>query len=509
MPLSEARAAAATRKLIELGSGTDNVNNLSRHSAGHAGVVLLAALLCAAPGCGHAPPPLPPSGPPQVEVSLPVHQEIRDYEDFSGQTEAVASIDIRARVTGYLSKVNFDHGAEVKKGDILFEVDPPYYEAELARAEGGVAQAESRLNRLKADYDRTVSLHKQGVITEAQFDLATSDVTEAEGTLKSARALLKIAQVNFGYTKVKSPVSGRVSRPFIDPGNLVKADDTILTRVVAQDPMWVYFDLDERTMLRLRRLDIKDEAEAEAGRNVITTAHAAAPGVLDTDDPDANPQDDTTPAGDAEPGKVSPDEAAPEASQGDDTPADEPAVERDIQLTGAHPDVAHNQTAGQSSGSAPSAASVESTEVLMGLADERGYTRRGVLDFEDNRIDPSTGTLRVRAVFSNTDRLLSPGLFVRIRIPVGDPYRALLVPEGALGTDQGQRFVYVVNEQNEVAYRRVTVGKLHEGLRVISAGLEPNERVVVTGLQRVVPGGKVEAKLIEIPQVAKAPTGSL
>ena len=471
----------------------------SRPTAGHAAAVLLVSLLFAAPGCGHAPPPLPPSGPPQVEVSLPVHQEIRDYEDFSGQTESVASIDVRARVTGYLSKVNFEHGAEVKKGDILFEVDPPYYEAELARAEAGVAHAESRLIRLKADYDRTVSLHKQGVITEAQFDLATSDVTEAEGTLKSARALLKIAQVNFGYTKVKAPVSGRVSRPFIDPGNLVKADDTILTRVVAQDPMWVYFDLDERTMLRLRRLHIKDEAEAEAGRNVITTAHAAAPGVLDTDDPDAQPH------ADAEPGNVSPDNSAPEASHGDDAAADEPAVESDVQANGAHSDVAHSQAAGQSSGSTPSAASVESTEVLMGLADERGYTRRGELDFEDNRIDPSTGTLRVRAVFSNTDRLLSPGLFVRIRIPVGDPYRALLVPEGALGTDQGQRFVYVVNKQNEVAYRRVTVGKLHEGLRVISAGLEPNERVVVTGLQRVVPGGKVEAKLIEIPHVAKAP----
>lgn len=471
----------------------------SRPTAGHAAAVLLVSLLFAAPGCGHAPPPLPPSGPPQVEVSLPVHQEIRDYEDFSGQTESVASIDVRARVTGYLSKVNFEHGAEVKKGDILFEVDPPYYEAELARAEGGVAQAESRLNRLKADYDRTVSLHKQGVITEAQFDLATSDVTEAEGTLKSARALLKIAQVNFGYTKVKAPVSGRVSRPFIDPGNLVKADDTILTRVVAQDPMWVYFDLDERTMLRLRRLDIKDEAEAEAGRNVITTAHAAAPGVLDTEDPDAQPH------ADAEPGNVSPDNSAPEASHGDDAAADKPAMESDVQANGAHSDVAHSQAAGQSSGSTPSAASVESTEVLMGLADERGYTRRGELDFEDNRIDPSTGTLRVRAVFSNTDRLLSPGLFVRIRIPVGDPYRALLVPEGALGTDQGQRFVYVVNDKNEVAYRRVTVGKLHEGLRVISAGLEPNERVVVTGLQRVVPGGKVDAKLIEIPHVAKAP----
>jgi multidrug efflux pump subunit AcrA (membrane-fusion protein) len=436
---------------------------------------LLATLLFAAPGCGHAPEPLPPSGPPQVEVSLPVHQEIRDYEDFSGQTESVASIDIRARVTGYLSQVNFDHGAEVQKGDILFEVDPPYYEAELARAEGGVAQAESRLNRLKADYERTVTLHQQNVITQAQFDLATSDVTEAEGTLKAARAVLKIAQVNMGYTKVKAPVSGRVSRPFIDPGNLVKADDTILTRIVAQDPMWVYFDLDERTMLRLRRLDMKENQVTRDARNMITTAHASAPAVLNTDAPDATPAEDEQPEKNEQ--------------STDELPSD---------LSGSAPSADSRRTA-----------STGPTEVLMGLADERNYTRRGVLDFEDNRIDPSTGTLRVRAVFSNADRLLSPGLFVRIRIPVGESYQALLVPEEALGTDQGQRFVYVVNERNEVSYRRVAVGKLHEGLRVITSGLEPGERVVVTGLQRVAPGAKVEAKLIENPQVAKAPAGSL
>ncbi|MGD9646711.1 MAG: efflux RND transporter periplasmic adaptor subunit [Pirellulales bacterium] len=441
------------------------------------------ALLMVAAGCGHAPPTLPPAGPPQVEVCLPVHQEIRDYEDFSGQTEAVASIEIRARVTGYLSAVHFAHGAEVEEGDILFEIDPPYYEAELARAEGGVAQAESRLNRLRADYERTVTLHKQNVITDAQFDMATSDVTEAEGTLKAARALLKIAQVNMGYTKVKAPVSGRVSRPFIDPGNLVKADDTILTRIVAQDPMWVYFDLDERTMLRLRRLDVQDHELDADSRNVITTAHAEAPAVFDgeRDEPPGSPP--TSPSADGDRA----DDQAPRPS--------DPTSE-DVESVDATPSLA------LSSQDRPAG-------VLMGLADEQDYSRRGTLDFEDNRVDPSTGTLRVRAVFSNADRLLSPGLFVRIRIPIGDPYRALLVPEAALGTDQGQRFVYVVDDQDEVSYRRVTVGKLHEGLRVITSGLEPGERVVVTGLQRVVPGGKVEAKLTEITNVASSSTGSL
>ena len=440
---------------------------LQPQCVGRATAIAVAAWLLIAPGCGYKPPVPRPTGPAQVEVCLPVQQEIRDYEDFSGQTEAVASIDIRARVTGYLSAVHFEHGAEVKVGDVLFEIDPPYYEAELARAEGGVAQAESRLNRLRADYERTVTLHKQNVITQAQFDLATSDVNEAEGTLKAARALLKIAQVNFGYTKVKAPISGRVSRPFIDPGNLVKADDTILTRVVAQEPMWVYFDLDERTLLRLRRLHAQDGSDDAAGHSVITTAHAEAP-------------------------------AAFEGVEAEETgelraPSHEPDLGNDSHVSGAP---------------AFSSANVPA-EVLMGLADERGYTRRGTLDFEDNRVDPSTGTLRVRAVFSNADRLLSPGLFVRIRIPVGESYRALLVPEAALGTDQGQRFVYVVDDQGNVSYRRVTVGKLHEGMRVIAAGLEPHERVVVTGLQRVVPGNKVEARLIEIPSVASASTGSL
>jgi len=360
-------------------------------------------------GCAPAGPMKPPETTPQVEVSLPVTQEIRDYEDFTGQTEATRSIEIRARVTGYLSAVNFEHGAEVKEGDILFEIDPPYYKAEVARAEGLVAQAESRLQRLKLDFERKKGLHERNVITHAEFDLATSEVAEAEGALKAAQASLTIANVHLGYTKVRSPIAGRASRPFIDPGNLVEADQTILTRVVAQDPIWVYFDLDERTMLRLRRMSEKGE------------------------------QDHTI---------------------------------------------------------------SDDTEVLMGLADEKGFPHRGKLNFEDNRVDASTGTLRVRAEFDNRDQLLSPGLFVRVRVPIGEPYQALLVPESALGTDQGQRFLYVVDAENQVSYRRVDVGRLHSGLRVIYEGLAPDERVVTVGLQRVMPGIKVEPKLSETPVAA-------
>jgi len=354
---------------------------------------------------------MPDHGPPQVEVSLPVYKDIRDFEDFTGQTEAVTSIDVRARVTGYLAAVHFEHGAEVAAGDILFDIDPPYYKAEASRAEGLVAQAEARLARLRLDFERSKENLARGVVTQSAHDLMVSDLAEGEGALKTAQATLTIANVNLGYTKVRSPIAGRASRPFIDQGNLVMADDTILTRVVSQDPMWVYFDLDERTLLRLRRASTEDTVAS------MTNEHA---------------------------------------------------------------------------------------EVMMGLADEQGYPQHGVLNFEDNRVDPSTGTLRVRAVFDNKDRLLSPGLFVRVRLPIGETYRALLVPESALGTDQGQRFLYVVDDQGEVSYRRVEVGSLQSGLRVVTDGLAPNEKVVVIGLQRVMPGIKVDAKLQELPAIQAA-----
>lgn len=385
--------------------------NMARWMALPVGWIFLA-------GCGQGPPQMPPPQPPEVEVALPVNQEIRDYEEFTGQTEAVTAIDIHSRVTGYLSAVHFQHGAEVKKGDLLFEIDPPHYQAEADRAAGVLAQAESRAARLKLDVERAVKLQPTGAVTQAQFDQVTSDLAEAEATAQSARASLKIANVNLGYTRVVAPISGRVSEPFIDPGNLCRQNETLLTRIVAQDPMWVYFDLDERTLLRLRRL---------------------------------------------------------------------------------------HQPASLGTAEAPPSSSVPRTSVWMGLADEQGYPHEGTLDFEDNRVDPSTGTLRVRAVFPNGDKLLTPGLFVRVRVPIGDSYRALLVPELALGTDQGQKFVYVVNDQNEVSYRPVTVGKLHEGLRVISSGLAADERVVIVGLQRVMPGIKVQSILKEAPLTASLP----
>lgn len=374
--------------------------------------VLGVTVLIALTGCKRQAPPPQVASVPEVEVCLPSDRQVTDHEDFTGQTEALKSVEIRARVTGYLKSVHFQHGGEVNQGELLFEIDPPYYKAEADRVAGVVAEAEAKMHRLSLDHDRAKKLQPTGVITKEQFDLISGDMAQAAATLRAARAELKIAEVNLGYCEVRAPITGRMSRPFIDPGNLVKADDTMLTRVVSQDPMWVYFDLDERTILRLRRLAKQGTISSDASK-----------------------------------------------------------------LT-----------------------------VLMALADEQDYSHQGALDFEDNRLDPSTGTLRVRAVFDNHDRLLSPGLFVRVRLPIGVPHQALLVPEQALGTDQGQKFLYVVTKDDEIVYRKVQVGKIHDRQRVINEGLAPDERVVVSGLQRVRPGIKVKPLAMVGPATADVRT---
>jgi RND family efflux transporter MFP subunit len=361
-------------------------------------------------GCvrSQATPPPPPL--PEVKVSLPTSREVTDYEDFPGRLEAVNAVDLRARVTGYLDKVKFKEGAFVAKGDVLFEIDDRTYQAELARADGNVVQNEGNLKRLDYEYDRAALLLPRGAIGREEYDKAAGDRTMAVGALAVAKANLVLAKQNVSWTKVKAPLSGKISRRYLDPGNLVKADDTVLTSIVSLDPIYAYFDLDERTTLRLQKL-IRD-------------------------------------------GKLS------------------------WSLDGKLP-------------------------VLLGLADEEGYPLKGAIDFADNKVDADTGTWRLRALVHNADLGLAPGYFVRVRLPIGIPHRAILVSEQALGTDQGQKFVYVVEKMaakvidgksvpvGEVAYRRVKVGRLHDGLRVISEGLKADERVIVSGLQRARPGATV------------------
>jgi RND family efflux transporter MFP subunit len=374
------------------------------------------AALALATGCERPEPKLKTPDAPIVSVALPVTDYVTDYEEFTGRTDAVYSIDIRARVTGYLQKVPPTDGAEVNKGDLLFEIDPRPYKAELARMEATLAQNEAHLKRLDADFRRVSSLYSRGNAAREEFDKSAGDRSEAEAAVGIATASRDLALLNESFTRVEAPISGRLSRRLVDPWNLVKADETSLTTIVSLDPLYVYFDVDERTMLKLRRLTQEGRMQSrEEGQIPI------------------------------------------EAGLSDETDAN---------------GIPH-------------------------------FPHKGMINFSENKVDPSTGTLRVRASIDNPKpgptkpRVLSPGLFIRVRLPVGSPRKSILVPEQAVGTDQGRKFIYVVGEDNKVIYRPVTVGKLQNGKRVIEGNLEATERVVVSGLQRVRPGGVVKPNLVD------------
>lgn len=370
------------------------------------------AAVVAASGCLNNKPEAQLAKPPEVLVSVPVVRDVADYEVFTGRMEAVASVEVRARVTGYLDKSFFKEGMEVKQGQVLFKIDPRTYQAELERAEAAVKQAEAHLQRLDADYQRARVLFEKRAMGREDYDKAAGDRAEAEAGVRSAKASRDVAKLNLDFTDVTAPLDGRVSRRLIDPGNLVKADDTVLTSIVSLDPMYAYFDVDERTLLKFRRLLQK--------------------------------------------GKV----------------------------------VSARQTP---------------LEVDVGLADEDNFPHHGTVDFIDNRVDAQTGTLRVRALLQNpkvdavNNRMYTPGLFVRARIPVGPPRQTLLIVEQAIGTDQGRKFLYVVDKDSMVDYRQVTLGPLSDGMRAVEQGLKADERVVVSGLQRVKKGVTVDPKLVDMP----------
>jgi RND family efflux transporter MFP subunit len=351
-------------------------------------------------GCRHAAPKADDPPPPEVEVSTPIAGEITETREFTGHTESVKTIVVRARVSGYLDKVLFKEGAEVQRGDLLFEIDRRTYNAEYDRAVANLAQARAHLTHMEANYTRAKNLIGTHAISQSDFDQAVGDLGVGKAAVKVAEAALHAADLNLDFTRVTAPISGRISRQMIDPGNLVKADDTPLTTIISLDPMYAVFDIDERVMQQLAR-------------------------------------------------------------------------------------------AGKLKSSQDGIAKVE-----LGLADEIGYPHSGTLNFIDNQEDLSTGTLRLRGVFPNPDRLLSPNMFVRIRVPVGDRQRLLLVKEQAVGSDQGKKFLYVLDENDVVQRRNIEVGSAQDGLYVVRSGLKAAERVVVNGLQRVRVAKKVAPKSI-------------
>ncbi len=351
----------------------------------------------------------PAAKPLEVPVARPIVREVTDYEDFTGRTEAVNRVDLRARVTGYLVKSFFKEGSEVKQGDLLFEIDPRPYQAQMDRAEAAVHLAEAQLKLAEADLQRAKALLAQKVVAPGEIDKPVAERAEAEARVRAAKAGLEVARLNLDFTRVRAPIAGRIGRQLLTPGNLVSADETILATVVSRDPMYVYFDVDERTLLRLRR----------------------------------------------------------SMREGKEKP--------------------------------------EMMPVFIGLAGDEGHPQRGVVDFTDNQVNAETGTIRMRAVLPNKDDLLVPGLFVRVRLALGAPYKALLVPAEAVLADNGVQIVYVVNDKGAIESRTVETGRGHDGLRIVNRGLKPEDRVVVGRQQRLRPGMTVRPVEGKTPSAPPAP----
>jgi len=363
-------------------------------------------------GCsrGSAQPTAPP--PPSVTVSRPVERAVTDYADFTARIAAVESVEVRAHVWGYLDKVRFKEGALVNKGDVLFEIDARPYQATLNQAKAKVAQDEAQLTFDEAEYQRNLHLIGARAVSQSDLDKSAAARDVDRANIAADKAIVAARELDLEYTKVIAPVGGRVSRYNVTVGNLVQSGDqnggTLLTTIVSVDPIYAYFDVDERTVTRVRQLIREGEAKSKSA----------------------------------------------------------------------------GQTAWPTS---------------LGLATDVGFPRQGTINFVDNQVNPKTGTLRVRAVFSNKDDALSPGYFARVRVPTGEPRDALLVSDRALDNDQGQKILYVVNAKNEIVARPIRTGMLHDGLRVIEDGLKAGERVVVNGLQLVRPGMTVEPKLVDMP----------
>lgn len=354
--------------------------------------ILIAVAVC---GCVQEQKKPAPPPPPTVLFTQPKIEEVTEFEEFTGRTVPAEFVELRARVGGYLRDVNFTEGAMIEKDKVLFQIDDRPFIAEKERAAATVTRIDARINRLDSQLRRAQELLGKRAISENEFDTARYDLDEAKAELLEAKATLSMAELNLEFTKIKSPIAGRIGRHMVDPGNIVTADQTPLATVVPTDIVHVDFDMDERTVLKLRRLE--------------------------------------------------------------------------------------------SSGALVSAMS-EAVPVSISLADSEDFNVHGRVDFLDNQIDAATGTLRARATVENTNGLLSPGLFVRLKFPIGKPGPALLIPEEAMASDQGRPFVYVVaeSEGKQIAEaRNVELGPLVGSKRVIRAGLESSDRVIVTGLQRL------------------------
>ena len=346
--------------------------------------------------------------PPKVDVATPVQRAVTRYIEATGNTAPIKSVDLVARVQGFLQTIDYTDGTFVKQGTQLFTIEPETYKLKLDQAQAAETGAQASVKQAEADYKRQVELVQRQAVSQATLDTSTSTRDNAQASLQQAQVNTKLAEVNYGYTKVTAPFDGIVSAHMVSIGELVGVSSpTQLATIVAMDPIYVNFTVNEQDVLRIR---------AEAARRGLT-------------------------------------------------PAD-----------------------------------LKQFPIQIGLQTESGYPHEGHLDYVSPTLNSSTGTLAVRGLVPNDKRVLLPGYFVRVRVPFDQDKSALLVPDTALGSDQGGRYLLVVNGDNMVEQRKVQIGPVDNGLRVIECGLKPDDRVIIAGLLRVIPGQKIDPQITKIEQ---------
>lgn len=338
----------------------------------------------------------PAAGGPPISAAVVVEKTITETQEFSGRLEAIEQVQIRPRVGGFITAINFKPGSEVKKGEVLFVIDPRPFQAEANRAEAAAGSARAKADLAKVELVRAEKLLADKAIAQREYDALSSSLKQLDADARAAQAQYEAAKLNLSYTQVTSPINGRVSKAEITLGNLVDAS-AVLTSVVSLERIYASFDGDEETYLR-----------------VGAAAHQGKPAT-----------------------------------------------------------------------------------VKIGLANETGFPHEGKLEFVDNQLDPRSGSVRMRATFTNTDGMLVPGLFARVQLAGSTGAKsALMINDRAISTDQDRKFVFVVDKDNKAEYRPVTLGPSIDGLRVVRDGLKAGEKIVVNGLQRVRPGAPITPTVV-------------
>lgn len=365
-------------------------------------------------GCRHgdAAPAAPPPTP--VGVSTVLVQAVREWDEFNGRVRAIDGVELRPRVSGYVERIAYREGEEVQQGDLLFVIDPRPYRAALDSAIAQLERARATARLAQAQDRRAQTLLQAKATSSEDAETRQASYAQSQADVHAAEAAVAMAKLNLGFTEVHAPISGRASRALLTVGNLAVADQTLLTTLVSQDPVYVYFDPDEQSYLHYRE-QARQAGGAEAARTV-----------------------------------------------------------------------------------------------RVELADEQDFPHAGTLDFLDNQVDPATGTIHARALLRNTDRVFTPGLYARVRLAGGSETRALLIDDKAVLTDQDRKYVYVLGPGNKALRRDIQLGRQFGGLRVVSAGLKPGDKIIVYGTQKIFyPGAPVQPTEVPMAAVdASAPVAS-